>query len=279
MKHHIAFLLLVVFGFVSAEPTEKLKTANRIIALSPHSVELLYAIGAGDRIIATVEYADYPESAKSIPRIGSYTGVQLEKVLTLEPDLIVAWRTGNKSSDLEKMESLGLNLVYTEPQSVNQMLDDILELGEHTGLQSNAKKLVNDLKQRYQNIKQNAAKGNPVKVFYQMWHDPIRTLGLKASVATLIRDCNGVNVFDDASTDYPLVSLESVIVKDPQVIIIPHKTGNLDERKSIWKNWQEIAAVKNHHLYTVNGDFLHRFTPRTLDGLNTLCEAIGKARQ
>ncbi len=272
MKPYLIIGLLFFGISVAAKP------AQRIIALSPHAVELLYAIGAGDRIVGTVEYADYPEQAKQIPRIGNYTGIQLERVLELKPDLIIAWRTGNKDSDLKKMESLGLNLFYTHPQTIREISRDLKKLGELTGLTESANKVIDELEQKYHTITTRYKTKVPVKVFYQMWHDPIRTVGPNSWVESLIADCNGDNVFNDASSDYPLVSLESVLVKDPQVIIIPHHSGNIGAKKSIWDNWQNINAVKNDRLFVINGDILHRFTTRAIDGLEKLCEAIDSAR-
>jgi vitamin B12 transport system substrate-binding protein len=268
------FVFFLIFHFIADA-----KPAQRIIALSPHAVELLYAIGAGDRIVGTVEYADYPEEAKKIPRIGNYTGIQLERVLELKPDLIVAWRTGNKDSDLKKMESLGLKLFYTHPQSIKEIKHDLAKLGELIGLSENADKVIADLEQKYQAILKRYKNKRAVKVFYQMWHDPIRTVGPNSWVESLIADCNGENVFNDAGSDYPLVSLESVLIKDPEVIIIPHHSGNIGAKKSVWDNWQTINAVKHNRLFVINGDILHRFAPRAIEGLEQLCQAIDSARE
>ncbi len=257
----------------------KVKSAKRIIALSPHSVELLFAIGAGDRIVGTVEYADHPEAALKIPRIGNYSGVQIEQVLALKPDLIIAWKSGNKLADLQKMESLGLNLFYSHPKNVSEISRDLIRLGELTGLQKNALKARSDLEQKYQILKKKYQKKSKVKVFYQLWHDPLRTAGADSWIDSLIRDCNGHNLFDDAATAYPIVSMESVLIKDPEVIIIPHHSGDEEAKREIWINWREISAVKNEHLFTINGDILHRFSPRVIQGLEKLCQSIDSARK
>ena len=121
-------------------------------------------------------------------------------------------------------------------------------------------------------------KKSKVKVFYQLWHDPLRTVGPGSWVESLINDCNGENLFNDADSPYPIVSLESVLVKDPQVIIIPHHSGSAGAKKEIWHKWQTIDAVKHKRMFTLNGDLLHRFGPRAVDGLITLCQAIDSAR-
>jgi len=255
------------------------KPAKRIIALSPHAVEMLYAIGAGDRIIATLEYSDYPKEALSIPRIGNFTGIQIEKVVELQPDLIIGWKTGNKTADLNKIESLGFKIFYSHPQDINEISLELIKLGNLTGLQENAKKVANSISNKHRQII-DRYKNKPItSVFYQLWHDPLRTIGPKNWNDSLINDCHGINLFHDSSTPYPVVSLENVLNKNPQVIIIPHHSGSKTVKKDIWGKWQNIDAVKNQHIFTIDGDLLHRFGPRAIEGLELLCEAIDSSRK
>lgn len=256
----------------------KAKDATRIIALSPHSVEMLFAIGAGDRIVGAVEYSDYPKEALDILRIGSYAGIQIEKVVELQPDLIVGWKSGNKLADLNKLESLGLNVVYSHPENIKQISEELIMLGELTGLQENAQVVAASVKKQHQKLVNLYAKKDQVKVFYQLWDDPLRTVGPQSWVESLISDCNGNNIFNDASAPYPLVSMESVLTKDPQVIIVQHHSKETKIRNGIWQKWTMIDAVKNNRLLTVNPDILLRPTPRAIDGLTELCKAIDSAR-
>ncbi len=268
----------LVIGFCLACSCAFAEKAQRIIALSPHAVELLYAIGAGDRIVGTVEYADYPEAALNIPRIGNYAGLQIEHIAALEPDLIVAWRTGNPAADLAKLESLGLPMFYTSPTSIAEIGNDLIRLGELTGLVESAKAEAASLNAQYGSMKQTYTNKEPVRVFYQMWHDPLRTVGPNSWVESLINDCGGQNIFADAESEYPLVDMESALVKNPEVIIIPHHSGEITGKTNIWSKWPQVEAVKNDRLFTIHGDFVHRFTPRALIGLKQICEAIDSAR-
>jgi len=254
------------------------KVVQRIIALSPSSVEQLFAIGAGDRIVATVEYADYPEAAKVIPRIGNYSGIQIERVIELKPDLVIAWKGGNKSADLDKLRSLGIRVYQSQTNNIEQISHDLKELGRLTGLSENAEMVIAKMERKYREIKLRYLKKAPVKVFYQLWYEPLRTIGPDSWIESLIEDCNGQNLYSDASTSYPQVSFESVLVKNPQVIIIPHHSGNDGAHTAHWDRWPELQAVKSKHIYTLNGDLLHRFTPRALDGLDKLCQKIDKVR-
>lgn len=258
--------------------SENKKGAQRIIALSPSSVEQLYAIGAGDRIVGTVEYADYPLQAKDILRIGNYQGIQIEKVLELKPDLVIAWKGGNKAADLQKLAALGINIYQSKPITISQITDELRELGRRTGLEENAEKVVSKLAERYHSIKKNYSNKTKAKVFYQLWHKPLTTVGPDSWIESLIEDCNGENLFSEVSSPYPQVSMESVLVKNPQVIIIAHHSGNEANNTINWNKWSEIDAVKAKHIYSLNGDLLHRFTPRALDGLELLCQTIDKVR-
>lgn len=259
------------------------KDAQRIIALSPHAVEMLYAVGAGDKIVGTVEYADYPKDALNILRIGNYSGIQIEQVLKLNPDLVVAWKGGNKATDLDKIESLGFKVVYSQPKNIDEIGHDLKMLGQLTGQQKQAGSVITQFEKRYKNIREHYQKLSKVNVFYQLWHDPLQSIGPKSWIESLITDCGGKNIFHDANVPYPMVSIESVLVKNPKVIIIPHHSGtdvinkNL-ERKKIWSKWPEISAVKNNFIFALNGDLLHRTTLRSLDGLEKLCERIDKGR-
>nr|WP_256435653.1 cobalamin-binding protein [Aliikangiella sp. G2MR2-5] len=254
------------------------KEIKRIVALSPHSVEMLYAIGAGDRIVGTVEHADFPEKAKEIPRIGNYVGVNIEELVALKPDLVVGWKTGNKQSDLKKIASLGFDLFYTHPLSVAEVGEDMLRLGKKVGKVNEANTAVEKMNRRYQSIKQRFSDKEKVRVFYQLWYDPIRTVGPDSWVEALIEDCNGKNIFDDASTDYPIVSLESVLAKNPQTIVMASHSEKVKSRQMIWDKWNNISAVKHEQLYVIDGSLLLRASPRALDGLEMLCGLIDKAR-
>lgn len=264
----------VVILFFAKSPNLLAKESQRIIALSPHAVEMLYAIGAGDRIIGTVEWADFPLEAKSIERIGNYAGVNIERVVELKPDLIVAWRSGNKLADLNKLESLGIKMFYSKPESIENIGEDLMELGRLTGLTLSAKTVIEKVSEKHTKIIKRYQETKPVKVFYQLWHDPLRTVGPKSWINRLISDCNAENIFNDTDSDYPLVSLESVLIKNPQVIIIPSHSGKTDDTKNIWRKWKRISAVANQQIYNMNGDLLHRYSPRAVDGLEQLCEAI-----
>lgn len=252
------------------------ETAKRIIALSPHSVEMLYKIGAGKNIIATTEYADYPESAKNILRIGGYYGIQMEKVIALKPDLIVVWSGGNKKEDIEKLTKLGFHLYDSNPKTLSEVATNIEQLGKLTGKQKQSILVANQYRSELNKLTTRYKNKKKIKVFYQLWQKPLMTVSNNSWIAQIIATCNGENIFSNASSDYPQVSIENVLIKNPQVILISKQ--NSSPSSNNWNKWPEIDAVKNHHIYSLNADLLHRPTTRSILGIKSLCNALDNAR-
>ncbi|PKG76686.1 cobalamin-binding protein [Shewanella sp. GutCb] len=279
------FLLAVVAGVcvstaalstVSVAYAADSEPAKRIVALSPHAVEMLYAIGAGESILATTDHADYPEAALQIPRIGGYYGIQIERVLELNPDLVVVWQDGNKAEDIERIKELGFKVFNSNPKTLEAVAAELEALGELTGHKAQAHSVAtNYLKQLKLLRSDNAAKPE-VKVFYQLWSTPMMTVAKNSWIQQIITVCHGDNVFVDSANDYPQVSLESVLLKMPQVILQSQDEGNIIGVD--WSQWPEIPAVKNQHIYQLNADLLHRAAPRALLGVEALCAALDKVR-
>lgn len=263
-------LYLLCSTDVQAQP------AKRIIALSPHAVEMLYAIGAGDTIVAATDYADYPEAAKKIPRIGGYYGIQMERVMELNPDLIVVWDSGNKAEDINQLKTLGFNLYGSDPKTLEGVAKELEELGQLTGHVEEASKAAAVYRAELIRLRVENAKKSEPKVFYQLWLTPLMTVSKNSWIQQIISVCHGQNVFYDAASDYPQVSLENVLLTLPEVILQSEEEGNV---KGVdWRQWPEIPAVKKQHIYQLNDDLLHRATPRALLGVQALCDALDKAR-
>ena len=269
----LLFVSAATYADTGVEPSKQ-----RIIALSPHSVELIFLLGAGDRIIATTSFADYPEAAKSIPVIGGYNGIQIEKVLALKPDLIVAWESGNKADDLAQLERLGFKVYRSQTRNLAGIADEILNLGKLMGLKSRAKAEAEAFTQRLASLKAANIEKRPVPFFYQLWNDPLRTMAGKSWINEMLVGCGGRNIFDESIGDYPQVSIETVLERKPEAIIIPSHHGHGLGEGDFWQKWPEIPAVKNQHIYYVNGDILHRFSVRALDGMQTICTHFDQVR-
>ena len=251
----------------------------RIVALAPHIVENLYAIGAGDLIVGTLDYADYPQEATKIERIGGYNGISIEKLLMLKPDMVIAWKSGNQAEDLAQIKRLGIELHLSNPRYIEGVAKEILKLGRLTGHIEQSKKVAEAFTAKLNVIK--AAQHNKTMLtgFYQLWPEPMMTVSKNTWINQLIETCQVTNVFADSDTDYPQISIENVIVTKPQVIIIPDEKSKRVIPTVNWQQWPEIPAVKYEQFISVNADLLHRFSPRMLDGLAQMCDKIEVSRE
>ncbi|QSX31926.1 cobalamin-binding protein [Shewanella cyperi] len=261
---------------IDSKAKEPANDAQRIIALSPHAVELLFAIGAGDRIVATTDYADYPEAAKQIPRIGGYYGIQLERVLELKPDLIVTWSGGNRAEDIARLEELGLPLFASEPKALADVADELEALGRLTGLEAKATAQAARYRDRLEQLRLDNKDKAKVKVFYQLWSEPLMTVASGSWVAQILEVCGADNVFANAKGEYPQVSLEAVLQTAPEVIIQTGDAGNVQLLD--WSRWPEVPAVAKDRIYQLNADLLHRAGPRTIEGIAQVCTTLDQAR-
>lgn len=254
------------------------KQQLRIVALAPHIVENLYTIGAGEQIVGTVEYADFPESANKIPRLGGHQGIQIEKLLALKPDLVLAWKTGSKADDLALIERMGVKVLYGEANEVDKVPQELLRLGKLTGREDVAKHAATEFQQKLDAIKAKQQGKASVAVFYQLWPEPMMTVSKNTWINQLIEICHGSNVFANSRTDYPLISIENVIVAKPEVIILPEEKSKTKQPVIDWQQWPEVPAVQHNQFIRVNADLLHRFTTRMLDGLDNMCDKIDQSR-
>lgn len=250
--------------------------AQRIVSLVPHATELLFDIGAGDLILATVAFADYPEAARALPRVGDYNAINTEAILALEPDLLIAFTSGANRDQINRLQALGYPVFTSDPQSFADIDRTLRQFGELTGRRDSANQVadaftadVNVLTQRYGNRR-------PLEVFYQVWHDPLITLNGDTFISQIIGMCGGVNVFADLPMPSPQVSLEAVIDKNPEVIVTgPSDAGD----DSNWHQWPQLKAVANNALLVTDPDTMHRPVPALISGATDLCEAMDRVRQ
>lgn len=250
----------------------------RIVALAPHIVEMLYNIGAGDNIVGAVDYSDYPEAAKTIPRVGGYYGMKIEKILELQPDLVIAWQSGNKVSDLEQIAALGLKVVYSHPDKVADVAKELRYLGEITGNVKQAELAAVRFERKLKQIISANKHKAPIKMFYQLWPEPMRTINGETWINQLLEICQGINVFGTNPTEYPQISIENVLVAKPELIIIPDEKSKTVQPKIEWHKWSEIPAVKHEAIIHVNADLMHRFSSRMLLGVEDLCNQTDMIR-
>ncbi len=205
--------IVAITVLLSVNAWAKATQPERIITLAPHIVESLYEIGAGEKIVATVQFSDYPEQALEIPRIGGYHGLQMEKILELKPDLIIAWKNGNRKEDIEKLIQLGLPIAYSETGKLADVPNSLLHLGKLTGHEQQAKVVAEQFEQKLKRIQNKYQKSTELSGFYELWPEPMRTINNNTLISELMMTCGVSNVFGDATTDYPQISIENVVVK------------------------------------------------------------------
>ena len=251
------------------------RPAERIVSLAPHTTEMLFAIGAGAKIVGTAEFSDHPAAARAIPRIGNHDKLDLERIVDLAPDLVIGWRSGNPLDEIARLQGLGMSVYLSEPNDLEAIASNLERLGRLAGHEQDASTAADTFRRRARELFAAAPPSPPVSVFYQVWDDPLITLNGAHLVSEIIRRCGGRNVFSDLPVLAPHVSIEAVLDANPEVII----GGTLDsDRTGMWRQWSSLRAVRDAHLYSVPADLMHRHTPRILDGATQVCAILRAVR-
>lgn len=253
--------------------------ARRIVSLAPHLTEMLFAIGAGDRLVGVMAYSDYPPEAKQLPQVGSYSGLDLERILVLQPNLVLAWESGNPAPQLRKLKDLGINLFISEPRRLEAIPATLERLGVLTGSTETAGRAARVFRARLEFLRNRYQHRSPVSVFYQVWDRPLVTLNGEHLVSRIIDLCGGRNLFADLPTLAPHIGIEAVLAAKPEVIIASDSDNESPKRLEIWRRWAELPAVAHGNLFTVSSDLVHRPGPRIVQGAVKICEILEIARE
>ena len=253
--------------------------AKRIISLSPHVTELIFAAGAGEQIIGTVNYSDYPAAAKAIPRVGDNRQLDIERIIAMKPDLLVVWMHGAFERQLEPLRKSGIPYYFSEPHKLEDIPETLLKLGSLFGTEKQARVAANAFSQQLSQLSARYQKQSTVRTFYQVWGKPIFTLNDKNIVSDVIRICGGKNIFGHLSAAAPTLSTEAVIQENPELILSGDSDNQGVSGIEQWKTFGTMLAVKNHNLVAIDGDQLNRAGPRIIDGAKAVCEAMDNARK
>lgn len=252
--------------------------ARRIVSLAPHVTEMLFAAGAGGKIVGAVEYSDYPPAARAIARVGSYNRLDIERLLVLKPDLVVGWAEGNTSADLERLDKLGIMLYATNPHRLEDVARDIERLGRLAGSEPEAKRAAQAFRARRAALQQRYGGRPPLRLFYQIWNQPLMTVNGEHVISDVMRLCGGVNVFADLKTLAPAINIEAVLDANPEAIVASGMAEERPEWLDDWRRYPLLRAVQRDNLFFIPPDLLQRHTPRLLDGAEQLCRALETAR-
>ena len=252
--------------------------AKRIITLAPHAAESLYAAGAGDKLVGTVDYSDYPPEAKKVPRVGGYSRIDLEAVAALKPDLVLAWESGNNMTQVDKLRALGLTVYVSQPNTIDNIANQIERLGQLAGTEAIANATADRFRKRLDSLRTTNASKPKVRVFYQIWKTPLMTVGGPQIISDAIKICGGDNVFGHLKQMAPNVTVEAVLEADPEAIVATGMGDAKPEWLHDWDKWTRMTAVKRDNLFHINPDIMQRHTPRILDGTEKLCAHLDVAR-
>ena len=291
-KKHIPLIcLLLAFGLLPNPAPAELRVtddagqavvlaapARRIVSLAPYITELLFAAGAGEYIVGASGFSDYPPAARDIPRIGSGVALDLERIVALQPDLVVAWESGSPADQVARLRALGMPVYISEPHALEDVGTSLLKLGQLTATGESARLGAAAYREQLASLRRSNTGKQPVRVFYQLWDQPLMTVNDAHIISDVIQLCGGVNVFAGMGLLAPQVGIEAVLARDPAVIIAAADGGNEQDIFNTWQRWPRMRAVHGGHLYTIPGDLLVRHTPRILEGDTQLCEILDRVR-
>jgi len=254
------------------------RPARTLITLAPNLTELAFAAGAGKQVIATVEYSEYPPQAGSIPRIGDAFRLDLERILSLKPDLVLAWQSGNPRQAVERLRSLGIPTWTIEIRRPEQIASTLEWIGTATGNPTSAHLAAEQTRDKLKTLSKLYAGLEPVSYFYQVASNPLYTINGEHLIARSLALCGGINIFQHQTGLAPQVSREAVIAADPQALLAPAEPGQGDPLTR-WGDWPRMQAISHRATYLLPADEISRASPRMLDAVTAACRFLNELRK
>lgn len=270
----VSLCAMAVFSAGAATPS----SAPRIVSLSPHITELLFAAGAGARIVGIDDASDFPSAARLIPRLGETSALNIEALLRLQPSLILAWKTGAPPRVLAELERLKLRVVVTEQRSLEDIGTVLVQLGRLAGTLPTATEAARRYAADLAQLRARYAGRARLKVFFQVWDRPLYTLSAEHVVSEVLSLCGGDNVFAELSALAPAVDREAVLARNPDVILIGAIGPEGARQAADWERFSALQAVRNNRVFTIDPSLIGRMAPRILTGAQEVCSALARAR-
>jgi len=253
--------------------------ARRIVSLAPHATEMLFAVDAGDRIVGAAAYSDYPPAARTIPRVGGSAGVDLERIVALRPDLIVAWASGTPARAVARLRDLGFPVYTSEPRRLEHIARSLERLGRLVGKGAHARARAEAWRDRVRELRARFAGRPAVRVFYQILDPQLITVNGEHLISEVLELCGAQNVFADLPALAPPVTLEAVLHRNPDAILAGGTAAQWRVWEARWREQEALRAVRRDALFFVPADLLHRLGPRVLEGAERVCRALEQARR
>jgi iron complex transport system substrate-binding protein len=253
------------------------RPAQRVISLSPHLTEMMYAIGAGMRLVGAVRGSDFPLQAASLPQIGDASGLDFERIVASRADLLLAWGSGNRAIDIARLRSLGLNVLVLEPRRLEDIPRHLALLGEVTGLRTEAQIPAREFKTRVHRLQQHYAGRARLRVFFAIWYQPLFTINGDHIISKVLDLCAADNIFAGLPRLASEVSLEQVLLLNPDVIVMGSEAASVGSAN--WAAFPHLKAVHNGDVYSVSADLITRQTPRIMEAAERVCADLDHARR
>lgn len=252
------------------------KAPMRIIPLAASLAETLYCLGLGERVAGVTDFSNYPPAALEKPKVGPYVNVNIEKIISLSPDLVIGTRDGNSQADIELLEQAGIPVFIVNPRSVESVITTVALIGKVCGIPDKGALLADDLTRRFESVRSRIQYRKKPLVFLQINIVPIMTVNKTTVHNDLISLAGGVNMAAEEPVTYPRISVEEVVKKEPEVIIISsmERGGRFEKARNDWMQWTSIPAVRNKRVHLIDSDLIDRPSPRIIDGLEALARII-----
>ena len=252
------------------------RPAQSVISLSPHLTELMYSIGAGDRLTGAARGSDYPAAATRLPEIGDSSGLDFERILFAHPDLVLAWGSGNRTVDIARLRSLGLRVLVLEARRLEDIPRHLRLLGDVTGLEEHANVVAREFEGRVDALGRRYATRAGMRVLFEIWHRPLFTVNGDHILSKVLGLCSARNIFAGLPRLAGEVSLEQVLLLDPDAIVVGSEAD--DAAADNWLVFSSLRAVRNRNVFAVSADQIARPTPRLIDAAERMCHDLDKAR-
>jgi iron complex transport system substrate-binding protein len=249
---------------------------KRIVSLAPSITEILFALGLNEEIVGVTHFCDYPEAALEKPKIGGFINPSIEKIVSIKPDLIIGTRDGNPMETIDRLSGLGFSVILTDSKGFDGVIRTISNIGEIVGRQYESRRITGDMIRRKEHILAHTRSLPKPKVFFQVGYVSIITVGRGTLGDDLIRLAGGKSISEHESLNYPIYSIEAIILKAPEIIIMSSMENNRFRLNLVktWQKWKNIPAVKMNAIYVIDSNLVDRPSPRIIEGLEAMAKMI-----
>jgi iron complex transport system substrate-binding protein len=247
---------------------------ERIVSLAPNLTEIVYAVGAGDRLVGRTRYCDYPLEAKNVPEVGDTMTPSIERIIALKPQIVLVSTASQLETFTKQLDQQKIAVYVTNPRSLDEVFRSITTLGDSFGTRDRAEKLVADLRRRADAVTAAVGATRPIMVFYQVSNEPLYTIGRESYLTDLVRRAGGVSVTADVPGAFPRYSDEAALAARPEAIILPTGGSMGTANSTVAASLKNSPAALNNRVYKINEDHLQRPGPRLVDGLEEMARAL-----